>query len=645
MAAQDPTSPDSAFSDASQVGAPKRDWQERLGGALAGSDDRKNSPLRQALDAHHQRRMDEAEMHKKNAATAAGALAYGIDPATGQPLTDEQKATYKNQYDAAMGHYEKIVGVDKNTKSAMQRARAIVEHLISRGGGQGGQDGQQGRPGGLTPPPQPQGAQAKEPTFGTPGHDNVGSAGITPPPQAPGADDKEAAYKQFSTQAPFLRQQMEQRQALNAYTDKEKALYELKIKEDAAKSKAKSAAHPTRPAPGQYSTSVLDARTTGQVYMGFDGNPIDLDKVPDTMGLKGTLVYNPDTDGWDVRYTTFSPNQSTITVGGETFAINPMDKSKLTQGQGQDLGAHNISTTTRTTDPATGQTTVSKRTPQITGVGGRPGSTSITPPPQPQEASPRRSSSGTGGAPLSKTADIQLDDSGHIPNTWHGASPQVIEGANQLKDGMDLKDIGGTSKTKPLSEALARRAFGWSRDKFTPLEHTQIALASRYISEAIQSPALKSLDSSFISQLPMIGASGDPAKEGTVGKAITKLSAMATTKDQQEFLRLYRQMAGTISGLGKLSRGGRITEATVNRLLSELPNPSNTTSSQDAIERLKRLKDEVDSALSHDSFETIAKGREAAPRKGGITPPPKPGQANGNGKLSDAAKKWLEANP
>ena len=230
MAAQDPTSPDTAFSDASQVGTPKRDWQERLGGALAGSDDRKNSPLRQALDAHHQRRMDEAEMHKKNAATAAGALAYGIDPATGQPLTDEQKATFKNQYDAAMGHYEKIVGVDKNTKSAMQRARAIVEHLISRGGG--GQGGQQGRPGGLTPPPQPGGGAGP-----TPANENsiTGEAGITPPPQAPGADDKEASYKQFSAQAPFLRQQMEQRQQdtrkLNVFKQEEEAKQALKIKD------------------------------------------------------------------------------------------------------------------------------------------------------------------------------------------------------------------------------------------------------------------------------------------------------------------------------------------------------------------------------------------------------------------------------
>jgi hypothetical protein len=455
-------------------------------------------------------------------------------------------------------------------------------------------------------------------------------------------------------EAPRLRAKQEQEQqdarALKMYKDKEGYLYDLRIKEDAAKAAAK-AANPSgqpgsmRPGPA---SSVRDARLLakqGRVYNDIDGNPIDLNSLPDTMGLK---LMAQGAKHW---YETFSPSSKVITVGNETYAVSPMDVEALGSGAGTDLGRHNVGSTSATTDPSTGQTTVSKRTPGTTGAIGRGGggqasaatggSRRITPPPQMSSAiTPEgRSLAASGTAATTQSLKPPLDNEGHIASDWRGAAPQVIEAANQLHDGKDMKEIGGTAKSKPLAEALARQTWGWSQDKFTPLEKTQIALATRYLNEATESPALKSLDRGFFAQLPMIGATGE-GKTG-IGKAMTKLAAMGTTPEQQEFLRIYRQLAGTISSLGKLSRGGRITEATVNRLLSELPNPTNTTSSADAIERINRLRDEVTTALSHDSFAELVGGRTAGASKGAPQPPP---QADAK-PLSPKVKAYLEANP
>src|SRR2546430_7782087 len=53
------------------------------------------SKLDEAIERHHQMRLDEARMHRQNASTYAGILATGIDPKTGAPLTD-RKSTRLN---------------------------------------------------------------------------------------------------------------------------------------------------------------------------------------------------------------------------------------------------------------------------------------------------------------------------------------------------------------------------------------------------------------------------------------------------------------------------------------------------------------------------------------------------------------------
>ena len=65
---------------------------------------------------------------------------------------------------------------------------------------------------------------------------------------------------------------------------------------------------------------------------------------------------------------------------------------------------------------------------------------------------------------------------------------------------------------------------------------------------------------------------------------------------------MYNQLAGTISGLGQLTRGGRVTEATINRLVNELPNPMQSQSSADAKQRFRRLLSEISIAQQSGQF-------------------------------------------
>ena len=85
--------------------------------------------------------------------------------------------------------------------------------------------------------------------------------------------------------------------------------------------------------------------------MDFNGTPIDLDKVPDTMGLKGVLVFNPVTSDYEPRYTTFSPNQRWVTYENHTFALNPVDLSKLPQSAGTYRGEPAVPTEKERTAP------------------------------------------------------------------------------------------------------------------------------------------------------------------------------------------------------------------------------------------------------------------------------------------------------
>lgn len=310
-----------------------------IGGAIAGGAgiDFGSTGLGKALAAHHQRRVDEADMHRRNSATYAAVLSTGINPNTGQPLTPDERQQYQTWFDASWGAYEKLTGVSKETKAAVAKSKAVLDHIIKSGqGGQGGQATAGQGPGGSgstpaasrpSPPPTP---QATAPTGAAP------TGGLPPPPSISPAVAQ--------ADAPRLARRMESEEVFGDWKRQQDVLHQHRMEEQAALQKAKAQSG-TRPRPVHSgSVGVLDARrmaANGQIFMGENGEPIDVNQLDDSMGLYGMVVRNDD-GKWETVYTPFSPNQRTVTVGNESYAVSPMDISKLPQGAGADIGQHNV---------------------------------------------------------------------------------------------------------------------------------------------------------------------------------------------------------------------------------------------------------------------------------------------------------------
>jgi len=93
-----------------------------------------------------------------------------------------------------------------------------------------------------------------------------------------------------------------------------------------------------------------------------------------------------------------------------------------------------------------------------------------------------------------------------------------------------------------------------------------------------------------------------PDKLCFIGIIFTLGAASCMSDSQKKFLQTYNQLVGTISGMAQLVRSGRATEATIERLKAELPNPTNTRDSREAHERLQRLMDEINLAMKKGTF-------------------------------------------
>ena len=171
-----------------------------LTGGLKDSTTGKGNALDDAIQKHHQQRLDEARMHRRTASTALAIWSYGTDPKTGQKLTPEQEQQYLNEWNASMDAYNKVAGVNKQTKQAIQQSRMLAEQTAKA-------------------------AREKRQNQG-PGQFpmNVGDAGVTPnpdfqqPPQTPDASAGPAAPAgggpppvPFEAEAPFLQEQMQYR--------------------------------------------------------------------------------------------------------------------------------------------------------------------------------------------------------------------------------------------------------------------------------------------------------------------------------------------------------------------------------------------------------------------------------------------------
>jgi hypothetical protein len=187
-----------------------------------------------------------------------------------------------------------------------------------------------------------------------------------------------------------------------------------------------------------------------------------------------------------------------------------------------------------------------------------------------------------------------LDANGLIPPGV--ANENLRAGANFLLAGGDVTKLPAEGKDKLAIQALAAR-YGWSQGKFTPKEQVMLQESTTILREFRNSPTLSALDDGLPNRLAMARSIESSKNQNLFGQAITGIASTALSDNAQNFILLYNQAVGRISGLSQLTRTGRPTEATIERLMSELPNPLKTPSSDLARRKIDKLLEEVDIAL------------------------------------------------
>lgn len=122
--------------------------------------------IQKVLEQHHAQVMADATRHSQVAKMYYSAAinrkdpttGQKVNPATGQPWTDEDVAKWKGQADAAMADYGKIVGKAKAAKPILQQVTGLIKHATGHIGGGGGQQQGQAKQGQQTVAQPPQGA-------------------------------------------------------------------------------------------------------------------------------------------------------------------------------------------------------------------------------------------------------------------------------------------------------------------------------------------------------------------------------------------------------------------------------------------------------------------------------------------------------
>ena len=189
-----------------------------------------------------------------------------------------------------------------------------------------------------------------------------------------------------------------------------------------------------------------------------------------------------------------------------------------------------------------------------------------------------------------------LDANYHIPESLP-INSSLREAANQLLDGIDIKELGIPPRDKAAAEALARR-YGWGRGPYTPRELKQMQNANQFLDMVLDSKDfMKALDEGTFQKWKLAVAESDPSKEGMMGKLWHQIAVQNLSPQQQEYLRLRQSMLGTISGLSSVVRSGRATEATINRLIQEIPDVMSSNNAADAKARIANIKRELQLAL------------------------------------------------
>jgi hypothetical protein len=212
-----------------------------------------------------------------------------------------------------------------------------------------------------------------------------------------------------------------------------------------------------------------------------------------------------------------------------------------------------------------------------------------------------------------------LDAAGHIPAG--AGNPHVVEAANQLLDGMDLKELRIPQRDIDAASALARQ-YGWAgQGTFTPQQKVLINEAGAKLQQLLDSTSLSVLDNAWSRAKITAVLHASSGKSGIFGEEIGTQASRHLTPQEQEFVRVYNAAVGVIAGLGPITRGNKATEAAVGRLMQELPSILQSANSQDAKARVRQLIQEI----------TVAEQTTGRTPLGATTAPPSPQGAGGSG--------------
>ena len=190
--------------------------------------------------------------------------------------------------------------------------------------------------------------------------------------------------------------------------------HQYKIEEEVTAARAK-ADNPTGRPVGGPQLSVQNARDLmkqgGGAYMDEDGDPLDVNSLPDNMGLKVFF------QGSKRFYVPFSPNDKVINIGGISYAVDPMDVAGVTAGRGTPLGLQHPPTSTSSIAPLTVEQ--DGKTIQL------PGSHSVTPLPTGAFGTPPPSAGSSPRTPV--PTGVPVPPAAHASvQVQHAAAPKTV---------------------------------------------------------------------------------------------------------------------------------------------------------------------------------------------------------------------------
>ena len=354
----------------------------------------------------------------------------------------------------------------------------------------------------------------------------------------------------------------------------------------------------SRPVPGyseaQHLETAKAAAEGGAVYLGADGKPIDVNSIP-----PGNVLV-PIFQGGGQSYWTVATDKGRYETAGNQRLYEPAVGAP--NQNAPSIGPVRVPTTrssTATDSLGVTTNTSSTTTPQgqpAPRVGASPGA-GVSPSAQRTSPglAPRKPAASHGTASSPKVdPHRQLDASGHIPPS--AGNPGLVQAANSIIDGMDVDKLPIPQKDRGAAMALAAEYGYQGQGTFTPQQKIMINEAGAKLDQLANTPYLSVLDNGTSrAKIAAVLSASDP-KSGTVHNVIASQIARSLTPAEAGFIRDYNAAVGVISGLGPVTRGNRTTEASVQRLMTELPSVFQAANSKDAKARIKQLTQEIDLA-------------------------------------------------